>query len=87
MRTQVEDALLDLRAEASPLTYLRLWDESQAPGSSPEQDVPLEGALGALVTLRDEGKVRHIGLSGRRPRWWSARNGSRRSRPCRTGST
>ncbi|UYM05856.1 aldo/keto reductase [Solicola gregarius] len=67
VRTQVEDALLDLRAEASPLTYLRLWGDSQAPGNSPEEEVPLEDALGALVELRDEGKVRHIGISGASP--------------------
>ncbi|GAA3722966.1 aldo/keto reductase [Gordonia hankookensis] len=67
VRAQVEDALLDLRAEASPLTYLRLWGDSQAPGNSPEEAVPLEDALGALVELRDEGKVRHIGISGASP--------------------
>ncbi|WP_026924990.1 aldo/keto reductase [Glycomyces arizonensis] len=67
VRTQVEDALLDLRAEVSPLTYLRLWGDSQAPGSSPAEEVPLEDALGALIELRDEGKVRHIGLSGASP--------------------
>jgi pyridoxine 4-dehydrogenase len=64
VRTQVEDALLDMRAESSPLTYLRLWGDSQAPGSAPPAEVPLEDSLGALVELRDEGKIRHIGLSG-----------------------
>ena len=67
LRTQVEDALLDMRAKFSPLTYLRLWGDSQAPGSTPPADIPLEEALGALVQLRDEGKVRHIGLSGASP--------------------
>jgi aryl-alcohol dehydrogenase-like predicted oxidoreductase len=66
VRTQVEDALLTC-AEFSPLTYLRLWGDSQAPGSTPPADVPVEEALGALVQLRDEGKVRHIGLSGASP--------------------
>lgn len=67
LRTQVEEALLDMRAEFSPLTYLRLPGDSQAPASTPPADVPLEEALGALVQLRDEGKVRHIGLSGASP--------------------
>jgi pyridoxine 4-dehydrogenase len=67
VRTQVEDALLDLRAEFSPLTYLRLRGDSQAPGNAPAEEVPLEEALGALVELRDEGKIRHIGLSGASP--------------------
>jgi pyridoxine 4-dehydrogenase len=67
VRTQVEDALLDLRAEFSPLTYLRLPGDSQAPGNAPAEEVPLEEALGVLVELRDEGKIRHIGLSGASP--------------------
>jgi len=67
VRTQVEDALLDLRAEFSPLTYLRLPGDSQAPGNAPAEEVPLEEALGALAGLRDEGKIRHIGLSGASP--------------------
>jgi pyridoxine 4-dehydrogenase len=67
VRTQVEDALLDMRAGFSPLTYLRLPGDSQAPGSVPAEEVPLEDALGTLVELRDEGKIRHIGLSGASP--------------------
>ena len=67
VRTQVEDALLDMRANFSPLTYLRLSGDSQAPGNAPPEEVPLEDALGALVELRDEGKLRHIGLSGASP--------------------
>lgn len=30
---------------------------------SPDPDVPLEDSLGELVRLRDEGKIRHIGVS------------------------
>jgi pyridoxine 4-dehydrogenase len=67
VRTQVEDALLDMHAEFSPLTYLRLRGDSQAPGNAPPEEVPLEDSLGALVELRDEGKIRHIGLSGASP--------------------
>jgi aryl-alcohol dehydrogenase-like predicted oxidoreductase len=29
----------------------------------PDPDVPLEDSIGALVTLKEEGKIRHIGLS------------------------
>ncbi|HEY9263698.1 MAG TPA: aldo/keto reductase [Microlunatus sp.] len=67
VRTQVEDALLDLRTESSGLTYLRLWGDSQAPGNAPAENVPLEESLGALIELREEGKIRHIGLSGASP--------------------
>jgi aryl-alcohol dehydrogenase-like predicted oxidoreductase len=67
IRTQVEDALLDLHADASPLTYLRLPGDSQAPGGPPAEEIPVEDSLGALVELRDQGKVRHIGLSGASP--------------------
>jgi pyridoxine 4-dehydrogenase len=68
LRAQVEDALLDMRTDISPLTYLRLRGDSQAPGgAAPPADVPVEEALGALVELRDEGKIRHIGLSGASP--------------------
>lgn len=68
VRTQVEEALLDMRAEFSPLTYLRLWGDSQAPGNAPPEEVhSFEEALGALVELRDEGRIRHIGLSGASP--------------------
>jgi pyridoxine 4-dehydrogenase len=58
VRTQVDDALLDLCADFSPLTYLRLWGDSQTPGNASPQEVPLEDALGALVELRDQGKIR-----------------------------
>lgn len=64
IRTQVDDALLDLRTDTSRLTYLRLWGDSQAPGTTPPDTVPLEDSLGALVELRDAGKIQHIGLSG-----------------------
>jgi aryl-alcohol dehydrogenase-like predicted oxidoreductase len=67
VRTQVEDALLDMRTESSALTYLRLWGDSQAPANTPAEEVPLEESLGALIELREEGKIRHIGLSGASP--------------------
>jgi pyridoxine 4-dehydrogenase len=52
VRTQVEDALLDMRAEFSPLTYLRLRGDSQAPGNEPPEEVPLEDSLGAIFVMR-----------------------------------
>lgn len=67
VRTQVEEALVDLQTEASALTYLRLWGDVRSDGVAPVDDVPLEEALGTLVELRDEGKIRHIGLSGATP--------------------
>ena len=63
LRRQVHDALADLRAEASELTYLRLGGDGQAAPS----EVPLEDSLGALADLRDQGLIRRIGLSGANP--------------------
>ena len=63
LRRQVHEALTDLRAEASELTYLRLGGD----GQSAPSDVPLEDSLGALVDLRDQGLIRRIGLSGAGP--------------------
>lgn len=64
IRSQVEDALLDLRTERSSLTYLRLWGDSAGRAGSIGVDVPLEDSLGALTELRDEGKIDRIGVSG-----------------------
>ena len=63
LRRQVHEALTDLRAEASELTYLRLGGDGQAAPSG----VPLEDSLGALAELRDQGLIRRIGLSGASP--------------------
>lgn len=64
IRTQVEDALLDLRAERSGLTYLRLWGDSEGRAGSIAENVPLEDSLGVLVELQQEGKIDRIGISG-----------------------
>ncbi|WP_220034450.1 aldo/keto reductase [Curtobacterium sp. MCPF17_047] len=64
IRSQVEDALLDLRTERSPLTYLRLWGDSTDRAGSIGAGVPLEDSLGVLIDLRDEGKIDRIGVSG-----------------------
>lgn len=63
IRRQVHEALEDLGAQASELTYLRLGGDF--PG--PESEVPLEERLGVLVELREQGLVRRIGLSGASP--------------------
>jgi pyridoxine 4-dehydrogenase len=63
VRRQVHEALADLGAEASELTYLRLSGDT--PGAP--SDVPLEDSLGVLVELRDQGFIRRIGLSGASP--------------------
>jgi aryl-alcohol dehydrogenase-like predicted oxidoreductase len=67
VRTQVEDALFDMRTEVSLLTYLRLPGDTPTPDNTPTDSVPLEESLGALIELRGEGKIRHIGLSGASP--------------------
>ena len=63
IRRQVHEALADLGAEVSELTYLRLGGD----GTAPESDVPLEDSLGVLVELREQGLIRRIGLSGASP--------------------
>ncbi|MDN3352925.1 aldo/keto reductase [Actinomadura sp. DC4] len=63
VRRQVHEALTDMGTEASELTYLRLGGD----GPRARSDVPLEDSLGVLVELRDQGLIRHIGLSGASP--------------------
>lgn len=53
LRRACEHSLRRLRLEQIPLYQLHAVDP----------DVPLEDSLGALVELRQEGKIRHIGLS------------------------
>jgi pyridoxine 4-dehydrogenase len=53
LRAACERSLRALRVETIDLYQLHNLDP----------DVPLEESLGALVQLRDEGKVRHIGVS------------------------
>jgi aryl-alcohol dehydrogenase-like predicted oxidoreductase len=54
LRQQAHASALRLRLDTIPLFYLHRID----PG------FPLEDQLGALLTLRDEGVIEHIGLSG-----------------------
>jgi len=48
-----EDSLRRLKLEQIPLYQLH----------RPDPSVPLEDSVGALVTLKEQGKIRHIGLS------------------------
>ncbi|MGH9287183.1 MAG: aldo/keto reductase [Acidimicrobiales bacterium] len=53
LRAACEGSLTRLRIEQIPLYQLH----------RPDPAVPLEDSVGELVALRDEGKIRHIGLS------------------------
>jgi pyridoxine 4-dehydrogenase len=53
LREACEGSLRRLRLEQIPLYHFH----------RPDPEVPIEESVGALVELRDEGKIRHIGLS------------------------
>ena len=53
LRAACEESLQRLRLEQIPLYQLH----------RPDPNVPLEDSVGALVELKDEGKIRHIDLS------------------------
>jgi aryl-alcohol dehydrogenase-like predicted oxidoreductase len=53
LKAACEGSLRRLRLESIPLYQLH----------RPDPKVPLEESVGALVDLKDEGKIRHIGLS------------------------
>jgi pyridoxine 4-dehydrogenase len=53
LRAACEGSLRRLRLEVLPLYQLH----------APDEDVPFAESIGALRELRDEGKVRHIGIS------------------------
>jgi pyridoxine 4-dehydrogenase len=53
LREACEGSLRRLRLEQIPLYQFH----------RPDPDVPLEESVGALAALRDEGKIRHLGLS------------------------
>src|SRR5712664_1608586 len=55
LKTSVEDNLDRLRLEQLPLVHLRYAEQA---------GVPFEDSLGAMIELRQAGKIRHIGLSG-----------------------
>ncbi|MDP6934838.1 MAG: aldo/keto reductase, partial [Myxococcota bacterium] len=52
LRSSVEGSLKDLELDRLSLVHLQ----------EPDPKVPLEDSLGELVRLKDEGKIRHIGL-------------------------
>lgn len=53
LKKTCEDSLRRLRTEVIDLYYLHRWDKK----------VPLEDSIGALVELKDAGKIRSLGLS------------------------
>ena len=67
-----EDSLRRLKLDTIDLYQLH----------TPDPKVPFEESVGALSELRDEGKVRHVGLSnvGPQPRRHGAGRSSRSSR-------
>jgi pyridoxine 4-dehydrogenase len=59
LREQVEASLRRLRRDQLDLVHLRLGD----PVALADSRVPLADSFGALAELREEGLVRHLGLS------------------------
>jgi pyridoxine 4-dehydrogenase len=53
LRAQIEESLLRLRTESIALYYLHRVDK----------ETPLEESLAAIKDYRDNGKIRHVGLS------------------------
>jgi pyridoxine 4-dehydrogenase len=63
LRAQVEENLRALGLEALDLVYIRRVDRAPGLVAEGDQVVDLESQLAELAALRDEGKVRAIGLS------------------------
>jgi pyridoxine 4-dehydrogenase len=63
LREQVEENLRTLGAEALDLVYLRRVDSPPGIVAEGDQVVDLDSQLAELAALRDEGKLRAIGLS------------------------
>ena len=53
LRAQIEESLRRLRTDSIQLYYLHRVDP----------ETPLEDSLGAIAEARDDGKIRHVGLS------------------------
>jgi pyridoxine 4-dehydrogenase len=53
IRAEIEESLRRLRADAITLYYLH----------RPDPGTPIEESIGAINEARDEGKIRHVGLS------------------------
>lgn len=63
LRAQVEENLVGLGVETLDLVYLRRVDAAPGLVAEGDQVVDLDAQLAELVALRDEGKVRALGLS------------------------
>lgn len=61
LRASVEDNLRSLGVERLGAVNLRLMDEGHV--EDPDQVVPLEDQLAAMVALREEGKIAGVGIS------------------------
>ena len=77
LRQELEMSLRRLGVETIDLFQLHRIDGN----------FPLEDQIGELVTLKNEGKIRHIGLSEINVDQLKAPNRSRRSSRCRTSTT
>jgi pyridoxine 4-dehydrogenase len=53
LRAQIDESLRRLRADAIPLYYLHRVDP----------ETPLDDSLGAIADYREQGKIRHVGVS------------------------
>jgi pyridoxine 4-dehydrogenase len=63
LRAQVEENLRALRLDALDLVYIRRVDRAPGLVAEGDQIVDLDSQLAEFTALRDEGKVRAIGLS------------------------
>src|SRR5215470_10779594 len=77
LREACEGSLRRLRLDQIPLYQFH----------RPDPAVPLAESLGMLVQLKDEGKIRHIGISNVSRPSCAQRSRSRPSSRCRTGTT
>ena len=77
LREACEGSLRRLRLERIDLYQLHALDPK----------VPFEESVGALAELRDEGKIRHVGLSNVGVEQLERRRRSSRSSRCRTATT
>ncbi|MET8878458.1 aldo/keto reductase [Nocardia sp. NPDC004604] len=64
LRASVEDNLASLGLDRIPVVNLRRLDAGPGLRASGDQVVDLDDQLATLITLRDEGKIGAIGLSG-----------------------
>lgn len=64
LRASVEDNLASLKMDRIPVVYLRRTDVGPGLRAEGDQIVDIEDQMAVLIAMRDEGKIRSIGLSG-----------------------